>query len=96
MIKRIALLLLFLSSNFIFSQKNKSYFPTIGNITLNELKMTHYEKDSSAIAVVLDEQTYVHFNSMSRNSYYTRDYYVKIKILKNKLNIFNLLLLNVK
>ncbi|WP_298883841.1 DUF3857 domain-containing protein [uncultured Polaribacter sp.] len=80
--KKIALLLLILFTNFTFSQKIKSYFPTIGNVTKNELKMTHYEKDSSANAVVLDEQTFVHFNSMSRNSYYTRDYYVKIKILK--------------
>jgi len=79
--KKNALLLLILISTITFSQKNKFYFPAMGNITLEELKMTHYEKDSSAIAVILEEQSYVHFNSRFRPSY-TRDYYVKAKILK--------------
>lgn len=81
--KKITLLLL-LFTNLLFTQKRKSYFPEMGNITIEQLKMKTYEKDSSAIAVVLDEQSYVHFNSMNWNATYTRDYYVKIKVLKKE------------
>lgn len=79
--KKKALFLLLLITSITYSQKNKSYFPAIEDVTVEQLKMTHYVKDSSAIAVVLDEQSYVHFNSMYNPSY-TWDYYVKIKILK--------------
>jgi hypothetical protein len=76
-----AILFLFFIYNITYSQKNKPSILDTKDITIEQLRMTHYKKDSSAIAVVLDEKSNVHFNSMNTPSY-TRDYYVKIKILK--------------
>lgn len=63
----------------VIAQKEKT--TTLGKTTLKELKMTVYEKDSSASAVVLDEKGHVYFNLKGKNRY-TKDYYVRIKILK--------------
>ncbi|MFD2567494.1 DUF3857 domain-containing protein [Pseudotenacibaculum haliotis] len=53
----------------------------MGQVTLQELKMTNYEKDPDASAVILHEQSYVYFNSTKKNSF-IRYYYVRVKILK--------------
>ena len=57
-------------------------FISLNNTTLEELKMTVYEKDSSASAVILNEKGHAYFNIKGRNRY-TSEYYVRIKILKN-------------
>ena len=49
-------------------------------VTVDELKMTHYEKDSSANAVVLIEKHNITSNPAKYNRY-KKQYYVKIKIL---------------
>ena len=63
---------------FAVAQKNKTI--DLGRTTLDELKMTVYENDSTANAVVLFEKGHVYFNLNSYNNY-TKEYYVRIKIL---------------
>ena len=64
---------------FAVAQKNKTI--GLGRTTIDELKMTVYEKDSTAKAVVLEEIGYTHFNTKGVN-YYSKEYYVRIKILR--------------
>lgn len=78
MIKKAILLIILFSLSV---QGQDKEFINLKNATLEELKMTAYEKDSSARAVVLNEKGHVYFNIKGRNRY-TREYYVKIKILK--------------
>ena len=55
--------------------------------TVNELKMTHYDKDSTANAVVLLEQHFITSNP-SKMKRFTKKYYIKFKILnKAALNL---------
>ncbi len=63
------------------SQKKKS--TTLGKTTLEELKMTVYDKDSTATAVVLYEHGNYYVNP-KRNFQFTTDYYFRIKILKKR------------
>ena len=76
--KKIALLLLILSNSILIAQEKKS--SKMGQTTLEELKMTTYDKDSTATAVVL----YEHINRYpDRNNHEIPrvDYYYRIKIL---------------
>jgi len=77
--KRLILYIFLFVTLFAVAQKNKTI--DLGRTTLDELKMIVYEKDSSAKAVVLEEIGYVHFNTKGIN-YYTKEYYVRIKILR--------------
>lgn len=62
-----------------FSQKKKS--SKIGNISIKELKMTQYENDTTANALVLYEHAN-HYLDEKRDYNKTTDYYFRIKILK--------------
>ena len=76
--KKIPLLLILLISITVNSQKSKS--SKMGQTTLDELKMTIYDKDSTASAVVLYEHANVYLDP--KNNYNTRtDFYYRIKIL---------------
>jgi hypothetical protein len=85
--KKITLLLL-LSSTLLIAQKEKS--SKMGQTTLEELKMTIYDKDSIASAVVLYEHANLYLDK--KNNYKTRtDYYRRIKILnKSSFNFANI------
>jgi len=79
--KNIAFLLLFFISTSILSQQSKS--SKMGQTTIDELKMTVYDKDSTATAVVLYEHANVYLDP--DHDYKTRtDYYYRIKILDKK------------
>jgi hypothetical protein len=52
----------------------------MGQTSLKELQMTYYDKDSSASAVILDEENVVYV-SPKKDFNYTNEYYVRIKIL---------------
>ncbi|NVK51470.1 MAG: DUF3857 domain-containing protein [Flavobacteriaceae bacterium] len=77
--KKIILFVCIFSVTITYSQKSKS--ANMGQATLEELKMKVYDKDSTAIAVVLYEQGNTYINP-SRNYYLSTDYYFRIKILK--------------
>lgn len=74
--KIFASLLIFLST-IIFSQKSKSSI--MGQTTLDELKMTVYDKDSSATAVVLYEHAN-YYPDINNDEIPRTDYYFRIKI----------------
>lgn len=78
--KKIILLLLFITS-ITFSQSNKSI--KLNQVTIDELKMTIYDKDSTAVAVVLYEQGNSYMNP-SKDYNLSTDYYYRIKILKKE------------
>lgn len=82
--KKIALLLL-LFPVILIAQKKKS--TKMGKTTLDELKMTVYDKDSTATAVVLYEHANRYPDNTSNDSPRT-DHYYRIKILKK--SSFNL------
>ena len=75
--KKIAFLLL-LSPIFLIAQKKKS--SKMGQTTLEELKMTVYDKDSTATAVVLYEHANRYPDNINNQKPRT-DYYYRIKIL---------------
>lgn len=76
--KRLLLLTLLFITNFLYSQVEKS--SKIGQTSLDELKMTIYDKDSTATAVVLYEHANIYLDK--KNDYNTRtDFYYRIKIL---------------
>ena len=79
--KKIVLLLLIFTCFSLYSQKEKS--TQLGEVTLEELKMTIYEKDSTASALVLLEQGNFYLSN-GKKYYYTTDYYSKVKILTNE------------
>lgn len=79
--KKRFLVLFCLFSLSIFSQKKKS--TKIGNVNIDELKMSTYEKDSTANAVVLFEHANYYLDE-SKEYKKTTDYYFKIKILKKE------------
>lgn len=79
--KKLFLLILLFVSFALYSQKEKS--TQLGQTTLEELKMTIYEKDSTASALVLLEQGNFYLSNGKKN-YYTTDYYFRIKILDNE------------
>lgn len=56
---------------------------SLGKVSLDELKMEYYEKDSSAGAVILDEKVHIYSNP-KKHYCYTRDYYVRIKFFKKE------------
>lgn len=64
-----------------YSQGSKKI--SLGNISLDELKMKYYEKDSSAGAVILDEKVHIYSNP-KKHYCYTRDYYVRIKFFNKE------------
>lgn len=85
--KKLPIILLLLSMT-VYAQKKKS--SKMGQTTLDELKMTVYDKDSTAAAVVLYEHANVYLDVENDNN--TRiDYYYRIKILNkeafNKANV---------
>ena len=76
--KRIPLVLLLILSIVANSQIKKT--SKMGQTTLDELKMTVYDKDSTAAALVLFEHANIYLDS--NNNYETRtDFYFRIKIL---------------
>lgn len=75
--KKIALLLL-LFSNILIAQEKKS--SKMGQTTLEELKMTVYDKDSTATAVVLYEHAN-RYPDRNNDEIPRTDYYYRIKIL---------------
>ncbi|MEO9571643.1 MAG: DUF3858 domain-containing protein [Polaribacter sp.] len=86
--KKIALLLLLFSTSFIIAQKKKS--TKMGLTTLDELKMTIYDKDSTATAVVLYEHAN-RYPDRDNDEIPRTDYYYRIKILnKASFNLANI------
>jgi hypothetical protein len=76
--KKLAIVFLLMISFALFAQQNKS--SAMGQVSLEELQMTIYDKDSTAAAVVLYEHGNLYLDP--DNEYQTRiDYYFKIKIL---------------
>lgn len=56
---------------------------TMGKVTLEELKMSNYSKDSTAPALILSEKGHV-YPSKKKKYNYTKDYYIKIKFFNNE------------
>lgn len=81
--KKLLFVLFFISSSIVFSQKKKS--SKIGNISIDELKLTKYDKDTTANALVLYEHAN-HYLDEDNNYKKRTDYYFKIKILKKEGN----------
>lgn len=79
--KKISIIFFCLISLIAIAQKKKS--TTLGKTTLTELKMTVYEKDSSAVALVLSEHGNLYVNPL-RDFQFTTDYYFRVKILKKE------------
>tara|TARA_R110000787_G_scaffold190356_1_gene301789 strand:+ start:3534 stop:5528 length:1995 start_codon:yes stop_codon:yes gene_type:complete len=79
--KKIVLLLLIFTCFSLYSQNIKT--TQLGQATLEELKMSVYEKDLSAPAVVLYEEG-SQFYSNYNKKISIREFYIRIKILKNK------------
>lgn len=79
--KKTTLLILLLLSTIIVAQKENT--SKMGQTTLEELKMTIYDKDSTASAVVLYEHANLYIDP--KNDFEKRtDYYFRIKILNKK------------
>lgn len=79
--KKLLVLLFFSIISNLYSQKNK--LPELNRVTVEEVKMKIYDKDSTAVAVVLHESANLYLDPS--NNYDTRtDYYFKIKILDKK------------
>jgi len=79
--KKITLFLLFIGFQL---QAQESRF-SLGVTTMEELKMTHYEKDSTAVAVVLLDAGDTHHDVRMTNSLdLITDYYQRVKILKKE------------
>lgn len=79
--KKTSLLLILLFSTIVFAQKNK--IPKLNKTTTDELKMSLYDKDSNAVAVVLHESANLYLDPAF--DYKTRtDFYYRIKILDKK------------
>ncbi|CAM1367967.1 conserved hypothetical protein [Tenacibaculum sediminilitoris] len=64
-----------------YSQKKRS--TTVGKISIKELKMVSYEKDTTANAVVLYEHANYYIDE-NKDYKKTTDFYFKVKILKNE------------
>lgn len=80
--KRILLLLIIIIINS-SSYSQKKFSAKTGQTTLEELKMKIYDKDSTAVALVLYEQGNTYMNP-NRNYDLSTDYYYRIKILKKE------------
>lgn len=72
------LLIFIISSISIYSQRNTKT-PKLGQIKNDELKMTYYNKDSAAGALVLEEKGYSYVDDQN-NFDFRRDIYRRIKI----------------
>ena len=79
--KKFSLLLLLFFSTFSFSQKELSQ--KLGQVTLKELKMRFYEKDSTAKALILKEHGNLYFSPKKHFSNVTDFYYKKKVFDKN-------------
>jgi len=77
--KKIFFILLFISSQV---NAQKFEISKMNEVTLAELQMTHYEKDSSAYAVILEERAHVYFRT-KKGSNYRKDLYVRVKVLSD-------------
>lgn len=71
---------------YLFAQASENLIPNpkFGKPTTEELTMTSYVPDSSAVAVVLYKQTLVDYNWLSENFGITYSYKTRIKILKDE------------
>lgn len=71
---------------YLFAQASENLIPNpkFGKPTTEELTMTSYVPDSSAVAVVLYKQTLVDYNWLSENFSITYSYKTRIKILKDE------------
>lgn len=76
--KKLLLLIPLFLTSILYSQQDKS--SKMGQTSLDELQMTMYDKDSTAVAVVLYEHANIYLDN--KNDYNTRtDFYYRIKIL---------------
>lgn len=78
--RQVAILFLFISISCL-GQEDKS--TKLNNVSLKELKMTVYDKDSTAVALVLYEHVNYYVNEQKEHNL-TADYYFRIKILKKE------------
>ncbi|MBL4604508.1 MAG: DUF3857 domain-containing protein [Flavobacteriaceae bacterium] len=67
-----------------FSQSGDLGSFKLGQTTIKEVKMKVYDKDSTAVAVVLLEKGNTYHDESGRNLNLITDYYVRIKILKKE------------
>jgi len=79
--KKMSIILCCFISLLAIGQKKKS--TTLGKTTLAELKMTVYEKDAAAVALVLSEHGNLYVNPL-RDFKFTTDYYFRVKVLKKE------------
>ena len=77
--RKIITLFFLLFITFTFSQKHNPF--KLDNVTKEEVKMKFYEKDSSAVAVVLLEKGQTSVQN-SKKYPFVKHYYVKLKVLK--------------
>lgn len=77
--KKILLIALLLNA-ICYGQIKGNY--SLGNVTLDELKMMHYEKDPDAGAVILEEKGETEAVEKSLQYVFYQTYYARIKILK--------------
>lgn len=77
--KKITLIFLFMTA---VTSAQKFNISDMNEVSMEELKMTHYEKDSSAYAVILEERGHVYFRTKSGPDY-AKEHYVRMKILNN-------------
>ncbi len=75
--------LFLISFNFFYSQKTLTP-PKIGKVSIEELQMTSYEKDTTATAVVLYEWGNNYFDIINNQIRLVKKYYSRIKILKKE------------
>lgn len=77
--KKAVFTLLLISS---LANAQKFDISNMNEVTQEELEMTHYEKDSSAYAVILEERGHVYFRT-KKGANYRKEHYVRMKILSD-------------
>lgn len=77
--KKITLIFVFITSIVTAQHFNIS---NMNEVTMEELTMSRYEKDSSAYAVILEERGHVYFRTKSGLNY-SKEHYVRMKILND-------------
>ena len=77
------LLILFFSTPITVFSQNDDYLK-MGRVSVKELQMQSYSKDTSAVAVYLNEAGRIYFHEGERGIVLIKKYYAKIKILKKE------------
>lgn len=78
--KRNAFLIFVLTLSFAYGQ-NKEFVPQLGKAIIEELKMTRYEKDTTANALVLEEYAHTYLSEADELDFRT-DHYYRIKLFR--------------